>query len=385
MDMQAAHQTMNRSVTPEAAMRRALVLGRRGMGRVRPNPPVGAVVVQDQRIVGEGYHRVVGEAHAEIEAMRAAGDHTRGATLYVTLEPCNHDGKTPPCVSAIIEAGIKQVYIGARDPNPLSGDGIEALRNAGIEVVMGPERRRAGYLVAGFASRLERKRPRFALKMAVSLDGRIASGGGDSRWISSEVARAWVHRRRREADGIMVGVGTVLADNPALTTRAVKGRSPDRFVLDSKLRSSPKARVFREDGVRRVVVTTEDSTEKRASFEAQGVDIWAVAAEEGGRVSLPAFARKLGDEGYTQMLAEGGGTLAGALFSAHLVDVAWLVTAPHLLLGGTGPGWTQGLEVSAVPRALRISRADMRALGPDWITTLVPESAQWWDPETSHV
>jgi diaminohydroxyphosphoribosylaminopyrimidine deaminase/5-amino-6-(5-phosphoribosylamino)uracil reductase len=132
-------------------------------------------------------------------------------------------------------------------------------------------------------------------------------------------------------------------------------------------------------------VTTEDSAEKRFPFEDQGVDVWTVTAEEGGRVSLPAFARKLGDEGYTQMLAEGGGTLAGALFSDYLVDVAWLVTARHLLLGGGGPGWTQGLEVNAVPRAMKISRTDMRALGPDWITTLVPEAAQWWDPETTHV
>jgi len=316
--------------------------------------------------------------------MQSAGDQARGATLYVTLEPCNHDGKTPPCVPEIIEAGIERVQVGARDPNPLSGDGVEALRDAGIDVVMGPEHRAAAYLVAGFASRLARKRPRFALKMAVSLDGRIASGGGDSRWISSGVARAWVHRRRREADGIVVGVGTVLADNPALTTRLVAGRSPDRFVLDSKLRSSPKARVFKDDGVRRVVVTTEEAAEKRAPFEEKGVRVW-VLEEEGGRVSLPAFARRLGDEGYTQMLVEGGGTLAGAILGAHLVDVAWLVTARHLLLGGGGPGWTQGLEVNAVPRALRVSRADLRPLGPDWITTLVPESAQWWDPETTHV
>ena len=367
-------------------MRRALVLARQGMGHVRPNPPVGAVVVRASVLVGEGYHREAGAAHAEIAALEQAGEKARGATLFVTLEPCDHHGRTPPCVPAIVEAGIARVHIASRDPNPHSGSGVEALREYGIEVILGPDRRRGAFLTAGFTSLLERKRPRFSLKLAVSLDGRIASAGGDSRWISSDISRAWVHRRRREADGIVVGAETAVRDNPALTVRAVSGRNPDRFVLDSRLRVSPGARVWKDDGTRRVAVTTVSApVEKLDALVNKGVEVWAMRADEQDRVALDDFAERLGKEGYTNMLVEGGGTLVGALFQAQLVDLAWLVTAPHLLLGGGGPGWTQGLEVSAVPRALRLSRSDVRELGPDRLTTLVPEAAQWWDPETSHV
>ena len=367
-------------------MARALVLARRGMGRVRPNPPVGAVVVRDGIVVGEGYHQAAGKPHGEVRALREAGEKARRATLFVTLAPCNHEGRTPPCVEAIVGAGITRVHVATRDPNPESGSGDEALEKAGIRVVMGPGQRAAAFLTAGFASRIERKRPRFSLKMAVSLDGRIASAGGDSRWISSETARAWVHRRRREADGIVIGAETAARDNPALSTRAVSGRSADRFILDSQLRVSPGARVWTKNGVRRVAVSTQAaSAENRETLERGGVEVWTLPDDAEGRVDLTAFARRLGDEGYTNMLVEGGGTLAGALFRASLIDVVWLVTSRRLLLGGGGPGWTQGLSVTAVPRAVKIARADLRSLGPDWLTTVVPESAQWWDPETIHV
>jgi diaminohydroxyphosphoribosylaminopyrimidine deaminase/5-amino-6-(5-phosphoribosylamino)uracil reductase len=198
-------------------------------------------------------------------------------------------------------------------------------------------------------------------------------------------SRAWVHRRRREADAILVGANTVRHDNPALTTRMVRGKSPDRFVVDSKLSVSAKARVWSEDGARRVAVTTESAPEnKRRELQACGVEVWALPADADGRVLLRAFAEKLGEEGYTNLLAEGGGVLAGALFASHLVDVAWVMAAPHLLLGGGGPGWTEGLRVPAVSRGLRIAHTDFRRIGPDWLVTLVPESAQWWAPEVIH-
>lgn len=367
------------------AMTRALVLARRGMGHVRPNPPVGAVLVRDGEVVGEGYHRAPGKEHAEIVALRAAGERARGATLFVTLEPCNHDGKTPPCVPALVEAGIARVHIAARDPNPGSGSGAEALARAGVAVVPGPGEREAAHLIAGFRSRLERRRPRFALKMASSLDGRIATGSGDSRWISSKIARAWVHRRRREADGILVGAGTALRDNPALTTRHVTGRSPDRFVVDSALRVPAGNKMWTDDGVRRVAVTTEAAPPEAVdALTGKGVEVWTVPGGPSGRVSLRALAERMGEEGYTNVLVEGGGTLAGALLQEHLADVVWIATGP-MLLGGGGPGWTEGLEVPAVSRAVKIARADYRPLGPDWLLTLVPESAQWWDPENDHV
>ena len=367
-------------------MNRALALSRRGMGTVKPNPPVGAVVVGDEKIVGAGFHVRAGEDHAEIVALRKAGTQARGSTLYVTLEPCNHQGRTPPCVPAIIKAGVRRVHFSAPDPSPHSGSGTQALKDAGIEVVHGPGKREAAHLLAGFYSLQERNRPRFFLKVATSMDGRIAAGKGDSRWISSGIARAWVHRRRREADAILVGSGTAIHDNPSLTTRAVKGHSPDRMVVDSSLTVSPKSRVWNADGVRRVAATTDRATpERKDVLEAKGVEVWTFPADADGRVPLRELAKKMGDEGYTNVLVEGGGSLSGALFQSHLVDVAWVVIAHHLLLGGDGPGWTQGLHVDAVPRAVKLRRSSFRSLGPDWLITLVPEAAQWWDPETAHV
>ncbi len=365
-------------------MARALVLARRGMGSVHPNPPVGAVVVAGGRIVGEGYHRAAGTDHAEVIALGAAGERARGADLFVTLAPCNHQGRTPPCTPAVIASGVKRVFVGARDPNPVSGDGLLALREAGIEVVHGPHRRRSAHLLAGFASLVERGRPRIQAKAASSLDGRLALAGGESRWISGETARAWVHRRRREADAIVVGAGTGVVDNPALTVRAVKGRSPDRLVLDSRLRVPPGARLYAGDGARRVAATTEAAPEAaRAALHERGVELWILPADGAGRVSLTAFARRAGEEGYTNLWVEGGGTVAGALAAEGLVDVFRLVLSRRLLLGGGGPGWTEGLRVPAVARAPRVARTAIRSLGrDDWLVTAVPESAQWWDPET---
>lgn len=364
-------------------MLRALALARRGMGGVRPNPPVGAVVVQDGRIVGEGYHRAAGDPHAEVAALAAAGEAARGATMYVTLEPCNHVGRTPPCSRALLDAGIARVHIARHDPNLASGRGAEALRAAGVDVRFGPGEREASHLLAGFGSWVERGRPRITLKMAASLDGRIATAGGDSRWISGAVARAWAHRRRREADAILVGSGTVAKDNPQLTVRHVKGRNPDRIVVDSTLRLSPKARVYDPNGPRRIVAAAESAgAEAEATLRDRGVEVWRFPARPDGRIPLRALAEKLGAEGYTHVLCEGGARLAGGLFAEHLVDQAWLVMSRRLLLGSGGPGWLEGLEVPAVARALRVARTDLRSLGGDWLVTLVPEAAQWWDPET---
>jgi diaminohydroxyphosphoribosylaminopyrimidine deaminase/5-amino-6-(5-phosphoribosylamino)uracil reductase len=281
---------------------------------------------------------------------------------------------------------VTRVVFAVRDPHPVSGGGAEALREAGIEVEEGAGRRTAAHLLAGFASLVERKRPRFLLKMAASLDGRIATAGGQSRWISSEPARAWVHRLRRGADGILIGTRTAERDNPSLTTRSIPGRSPDRFVLDARLRLKPGARVWNEDGTRRVAVAGPGaSPEARRVLEEKGVEVWELPVDGEGRIDLLALAERMGEEGYTNILVEGGGVLAGSLLEAQLVDAAHLVVARHLLLGGGGPGWTEGLSVSSVPRALRLARTTIESLGPDWRITLVPEAAQWWDPETIHV
>ena len=372
--------------TDQHAMAMALVLARRGMGSTRPNPPVGAVVTQEGVLAGAGFHAEAGAPHAEALALEEAGERAWGGTLSVTLEPCNHDGRTPPCVPRIIQAGIRRVNVAVRDPNPASKQGLDALQAAGIEVRVGLDERRARYVLAGFASRVERKRPRFALKMAASLDGKIASASGDSRWISSDIARAWVHRRRREADAILVGSGTVLADDPLLTTRSVRGRNPDRIVMDAGLKTPVSARVWKADGPRRIAVASERApVTARAALEGHGVEVWMVPEVASGRVDVSTLAGRLGDEGYTNVLIEGGGKIAGAFIEAHLVDVIWLVMSRHLLLGGGGPGWSEGLRVPSVTRALKVSRSHIEALGPDWLCTIVPEYAQWWDPETGHV
>lgn len=367
-------------------MAMALVLARRGMGSTRPNPPVGAVVVQEGTVVGAAFHQEAGSPHAEALALEQAGARARGATLQVTLEPCNHEGRTPACVPRIVAAGIGRVNIAVRDPNPVSNRGLEALQAAGVDVRVGIEERRARYLLAGFASRVERKRPRFALKMAASLDGKIATATGDSRWISSDIARAWVHRRRREADAVLVGARTVRHDDPLLTTRSVRGRNPDRIVVDAGLGVSSSAKFWKADGARRIAVASEGAPAgARQALERQGVEVWVLPESAPGRIDLVKLAERLGEAGYTNVLLEGGGTVAGEFIEAHLVDVIWLAMSRRLLLGGGGPSWAEGLRVPSVVRALKISRSNIQPLGPDWLFTLVPEYAQWWDPETGHV
>jgi len=356
------------------------------MGATHPNPPVGAVVTQEGAVVGAAFHQGAGAPHAEALALDQAGERARGATLSVTLEPCNHEGRTPPCVPRIVEAGIRRVEIAVRDPNPRSNRGLDALQAAGVDVRVGSDERRARYLLAGFASQVERKRPRFSLKMAASLDGKIASPAGDSRWISSDIARAWVHRRRREADAVLVGEGTVRADDPLLTTRSVRGRNPDRIVLDAGLKTPASAKVWKPDGPRRIAVASENApASAKDALERQGVEVWILPESAPGHIELSKLAERLGEEGYTNVLLEGGGRVGGAFIEAHLVDVIWLVMSRHLLLGGGGPGWSEGLRVPSVTRALKVSRSKIASLGPDWLCTIVPEYAQWWDPETGHV
>ena len=359
-------------------------MARRGMGQVHPNPPVGALVVREGRLVGEGWHRDYGGDHAEAAALKQAGSLAQGAEMFVTLEPCTHQGKTPPCTRAILEAGIQRVIICRRDVNPESGRGAEFLREQGVQVEFGFGNRQAAHLLAGFESWVARKRPRVALKLAASLDGRIASASGDSRWISSPESRAWVHRRRREADAVLVGAGTAIKDNPRLTVRAVSGKSPDRVVLDSLLKVPPTHRVWKEDGSARWVFTTELSApEDRGALLDVGVRVEIVGSDEEGRVSLSEVLAKLGENGYTNVFCEGGGTLSGAMLRDKLADVVWLMTAPRLVLGSGGPSWTDGLHSSRVARGLKLSRTEMRRLGTDWLITAVPEYAQWFDPQTA--
>jgi diaminohydroxyphosphoribosylaminopyrimidine deaminase/5-amino-6-(5-phosphoribosylamino)uracil reductase len=348
-----------------AFMRLALRLGRKGLGRTSPNPPVGAVVVADQRIVGRGFHRAAGAPHAEVEALRAAGARSRGATLYLTLEPCNHHGRTPPCTDAILAAGVRRVVFGVRDPNPaVRGGGAGRLRRHGIRIEEGVEAEACRELIAGFASLAERKRPLVALKMAATLDGRIATRSGASRWISGEPARHFVHRLRDEYDAVMVGAGTVIADDPALTCRRRGGRDPLRVVVDGRLRVPLDARaVSGSAAAGTLLATAVRSGRKLDALRRRGVAVLTLPGRD-GVLSLRALLAHLAARNISSVLLEGGATLAATALREGVVDRLLLVLAPKLI-GGDGRAMIGPLGVSTLADALPLRLIGVSRLGKD--------------------
>ncbi len=361
---------------PDAAadrhwMKMALAEARRAEGRTRPNPPVGAVLVRDGRLLAGGFHHAAGQPHAEVEALRAASEPVCGATLYVTLEPCSTQGRTPPCTTAILAAGLRRVVVGALDPNPLHGGrGIALLREAGVEVSTGVLKREATDLIAPFTSWILLKRPWVALKMAQSLDGAIADAAGRSQWISAPPARAQVQEFRRRADAVLVGVGTVLADNPSLLCR-----HPDaaptlfRLVVDSRGRAPLTARILNDGQAARTVMATTAACppEIRDAWQAAGARVWSLPADAQGRVDLDHLLERAGGEGWLRLLCEGGATLAGALVQAGLVDELHLLIAPIVL--GARSASTFGALPFALDAAPRFRLRSQRRLGPDlWVT-----------------
>jgi diaminohydroxyphosphoribosylaminopyrimidine deaminase/5-amino-6-(5-phosphoribosylamino)uracil reductase len=342
-------------------MGEALRLARLGEGLTRPNPPVGAVVVRQGRIVGRGYHRKAGGPHAEVYALRHAGRQARGATLYVTLEPCSTWGRTPPCTDAILAAGIGRVVVALKDPNPRhAGRGFRVLRKAGIEVVRGCLSAEARVLLAPFTSHIVHQRPWITLKLAQTLDGRIADGWGTSRWISGPASRRLVQALRRRADAIMVGAGTARADDPSLLPRPDGGRRPYRLIVDAAGRSPATLGVFTDDARERtrLVTTRRCPAALRRKVEAQGVTVWTLPARGRG-VSLQALMRTLHDAGLLHVVCEGGGQLAGALLAAGLVDEWVLFVAPKAL--GEGVPALGGVKwrLSAAPswRVTEVARS----------------------------
>jgi diaminohydroxyphosphoribosylaminopyrimidine deaminase/5-amino-6-(5-phosphoribosylamino)uracil reductase len=322
----------------EAHLARCLELARRAEGRTAPNPMVGCVVVApDGRIVGEGWHRGPGKAHAEVVALRAAGRRARGATLYVNLEPCNHHGRTPPCAPTVAASGVARVVIGMREPVPGHGGGAAVLRRAGVRVTMGVLEAASRELNRGFLTLARAGRPWFTLKAAATLDGASATARGESKWITGPAARRDGRRLRARVDAIVVGVGTVLADDPRLTARVAGGRDPIRVVLDGALRTSPDAAVLPEvggSGARTVVVTTPGASEARARrLIARGAEVWRVPAR-GGHLDLAVVAARLGEHGVTTAMVEGGPTVLRGFLDAGLADELWLYLAPRALAGG---------------------------------------------------
>ena len=322
------------------AMRSALVLARRGLGKVWPNPAVGCVIIKDRRVVGRGWTQPGGRPHAETEALRRAGKQARGATAYVTLEPCNHHGHTPPCAEALIAAGVTRVVAAIEDPDPrVGGSGLARLREAGIAVETGLCETEAAELNAGFFLRTRTGRPLLTLKLATSLDGRIAAAGGESRWITGPEAREYGHLLRATHDAILVGSGTVLADDPQLTCRlpGLGHRSPVRIVLDGRLRTPLTARLVTEARQIPTWLITRGTADLAVGRALQNAGIEVITVEDGtdGRLDLGVALRALGARGVTRVLVEGGGTLAASLLRAALVDrLAWF-HAP-LLLGHSG-------------------------------------------------
>ncbi|MEZ5460056.1 MAG: bifunctional diaminohydroxyphosphoribosylaminopyrimidine deaminase/5-amino-6-(5-phosphoribosylamino)uracil reductase RibD [Steroidobacteraceae bacterium] len=350
------------------AMHRALELAARGLETTHPNPRVGCVVAQGERIVGEGFHARAGEPHAEVFALRAAGEAARGATAYVTLEPCNHHGRTPPCVDALLAAGIARVVYASHDLDPrVDGAGAARLRAAGITVEGGLLEAEADDLNAGFLSRLRRGRPWVRLKLAMSLDGRTALASGESRWLTSEAARADVHAWRARSDAVLTGIGTVLADDPQLTVRRVQGvaRQPLRVVLDSRLRLPPDAKMLREPG-ETLLLTTASASSAPAGLRggSAGPRIETAVADPAGRVQLDAALRRLGELGLNEVWVEAGATLSAALQAAGLVD-EWVLYVAPVLLGADARPLLDMPGAARLANAPRLRVIDVQPVGAD--------------------
>lgn len=325
-------------------MQHAIDLAVMGEGMTRPNPPVGAVVIKAGRILGEGFHPKAGEPHAEVFALRAAGKQARGATLYVTLEPCCTHGRTPPCTEAIITAGIKRVVYGCVDPNPAhAGRADKILAKAGIAVTRPVLEESCQTLIAPFATRILKKRPLVTLKLACTLDGRIADREGRSKWITGPAARDAVQDLRRSADAILVGAETVRADNPSLLPRPAEGRTPWRVIVAGKNPLPLKAKVFTDDArLRTIVYATQDFPQREALLK-RGVNVVHVPAAR-GHVSMKAVLRDLAKRGCMHLACEGGGVLAQALLGEKLIDRCWMFYSPRFLGDAATPsvagrGW----------------------------------------------
>lgn len=363
-------------------MARAIRLARLGLYTTDPNPRVGCVLVRDGDVVGEGWHRRAGEPHAEPIALSAAGARARGATAYVTLEPCCHQGRTPPCTEALVAAGVRRVVAAMVDPNPLvAGRGLARLREAGVEAESGLLESAAAALNPGFIKRMTQGLPYCRCKLAASLDGRTAMASGESQWISSEASRRDVHRLRARSSAIVTGVGTLLADDPSMTVRlsaadlpglapGEPSRQPLRVVVDSHLRSPASARMLGLPGGALIACLAGSSVTRAQVLRAAGARV-ETFLEDRGRVSLEALLRRLADQGVNEVLLEGGPTLAGAALTGGLVDELVLYMAPHLM-GDGARGLFQLSGLTRMEHRIPLSIDEVRRIGPDLRLRLRP-------------
>jgi diaminohydroxyphosphoribosylaminopyrimidine deaminase / 5-amino-6-(5-phosphoribosylamino)uracil reductase len=355
-------------VKDEFYMKRALWLARKGEGHVSPNPMVGAVIVKENRIIGEGYHKKFGGDHAEINAIQNATKTIAGSTIYVTLEPCAHYGKTPPCVERLIALKPKRVVIGSLDPNPLvSGKGIKRLNQQGIETTVGVLEEACKALNERFFTFIETRIPFVTLKFAQTLDGRIATAQGHSRWISSLPSRKFAHRLRSTHDAILVGVGTVLNDDPELTVRLVRGRNPVRVVVDSHLRIPLDAKVLKDqDMVKTIIAATKGAVpEKRTLLMDMGIDVLLIDEDSRYRINMNNLLAELGKKEISSLLVEGGAAVITTILREQLADRAVIIVAPKI--AGKGIEAIGDLGITSMDEALRFTCRKMVKKGGDLI------------------
>jgi len=362
-------------MTDKKYMQQALKLANRARGDTSPNPLVGAVIVKDDQVIGTGYHHYAGANHAEVNALEQAGDDARGATLYVNLEPCTHFGKTPPCSDAIIKSGLQRVVIAMTDPNPkIAGAGVERLREAGIEVDVGLLEREAKQLNEVFIKYITIDRPFVILKNAFTLDGKIATKTGDSKWISGSKSRELVHQLRDRVDAILVGIGTVLADNPRLTTRLPEGGSnPIRVVLDSKLETPLSANIVNNQSeAQTIIVTNRDSEQaKKEELIRRGVEILELGGTE--KVNLDKLLVELAHEEITSLLVEGGSKINSSFWEAKLVDKIYYFIAPRIIGGREAVPVVGGTGVAEIKDGIKIINKEIQEIGEDILVTGYPE------------
>ncbi len=353
-------------------MQQALDLARKGEGRTAPNPPVGAVIVNAGEVVGRGFHPKAGEPHAEVFALREAGERGHGATVYVTLEPCSHFGKTPPCADALIAAGVDSVYVGSVDPNPqVAGNGIRKLREAGINVELGVLKKECQRLIAPFKKHILTGLPLTIYKTAMTLDGNTATKSGDSRWISGEESRLWVHRLRDRVDAIMVGSGTACSDDPRLNTRLPdgSGHDPLRVVVDSQLKIDPECRMLTQSSTAGTLIATISADQQKiAALQAVGAEVICFAAD-GGRVPLKSLWQELGRRNIQQLLLEGGAKLAAAAVKNDLIDRLVVFVAPKIVGGSSGFGIFSGAGCTKMMDAVVLQDVNYQHSGEDLMIT----------------
>jgi diaminohydroxyphosphoribosylaminopyrimidine deaminase/5-amino-6-(5-phosphoribosylamino)uracil reductase len=357
----------------EYFMQLALGLAKKGEGFTSPNPMVGAVIVKNGRVVGKGYHHAAGKAHAEINALNDAGALAQGATLYVTLEPCNHTGRTPPCTEKILASGIRRVVVAMHDPNPgVKGGGIDYLKHRGIDIKTGVCEDRAKRLNEIFIKYVTTNRPFTIIKCAATLDGRIATRTGDSRWVTGEEARTFVHRLRHAVDAIMVGINTVEKDDPSLTTRlanrlgGLKGLDPVRIVLDTHLKIVEKAKLLRLDSDSDTIIITGHSVseDKKARIEQQGAKI-IVSPVKDGLIDLDILMDRLGALGITSLLIEGGSRVIASALSAGIVEKIFFFFAPKILGGDDGVPICKGQGADLMKNCIPVKDINVRQFGKD--------------------